>query len=135
MYMHPSKVTIGGSGRANGDNDVDPFTSFDNATKDETGFAPTIPPKGSQSSMSLDPKVLAPGPKAVGNPQYSTWDKPEGDGVPSLTSTNNFINFCLSTSSPIHDRDGSSQMDPATLLPWELSRVRTGIRLQSSATL
>ncbi|TDL28947.1 hypothetical protein BD410DRAFT_760730 [Rickenella mellea] len=48
-----------------------------------------------QSSLTLDPKVVSTGFEQDGQAV------PEAGQVPSLTSSNNFINFCLTTNKPL----------------------------------
>jgi hypothetical protein len=68
-----------------------------------------------QVSLTLDPKVIAAGFKQDGQAT------PVDGQVPSLTSSNNFINFCLTVNAPITDgkqvQAGSCNPAPIGVIP------------------
>lgn len=68
-----------------------------------------------QTSLTLDPKVIGPGFAQDGN------ETPVDGQSPSLTTTNNFINFCLTVNAPITNgqqiQSGSCNPIPIGAIP------------------
>ncbi|KAL0956764.1 hypothetical protein HGRIS_002883 [Hohenbuehelia grisea] len=106
-------ITVGGTGRANGDNTALPESS----SVQDTGnrFQPTPSPSGTQTSLTLDPNAIAAGLSNDGQ------DTPVAGQVASLTSTNNFINFCATANLPLTNgqqvKGGSCNPAPMGIIP------------------
>jgi len=84
-----------GNGNKGGNNAANNGTANAGAAANNGTAAAAADNGDPQKSLTLDPKVIAPGFANDGQAQA------EAGQVPSLTSTNNFINFCLTTNVPL----------------------------------